>query len=64
MSINYNRLGAVGVTANTDTQLYQVPVGKVAVINLINICNQGESAATYRIAWCPGNITKSPRLII
>ncbi len=57
MSINYNRLGATTVTANTDTALYTVPTGKTSVINLINVCNQSGSSATYRVAWCPGAIS-------
>ena len=56
MSINYNRVGATAVPASTDTVLYEVPTGKTAVINLINICNQGGASATYRVAWCPGAI--------
>ena len=46
----YKRLGAVAVSANTDTELYETPAATSAVVSTISVCNRGSSQATFRIA--------------
>ena len=43
------RLGAVDLSANTNTQVYVVPDGKIASLN-VNICNRSGNPATVRLA--------------
>ncbi len=44
------RLGAITVTANTDTALYLVGASTSAVVSTIQVCNIGSTDRTFRIA--------------
>jgi len=44
------RLGATVVVANTDTELYETPAGKSAVVSSIVVCNIGATERTFRVA--------------
>jgi hypothetical protein len=48
-------LGQKAPSPATQTQLYNVPSGKSAVISSINICNRGTTNATFRLAVQPAN---------
>lgn len=50
MATTYKRLGAITVTANTDTELYETPASTSAVVSSIVVCNTGSTARTFRIA--------------
>lgn len=50
MPTNYKILGQVNPIASTDDMLYVVPAGNTAIISTINICNQSNIAATFRLA--------------
>lgn len=50
MAITYKVLGQVNPSATTATTLYTVPASTQTVVSTISICNQGSTAATYRIA--------------
>jgi hypothetical protein len=56
MSTTRKRLGVSNPSANTDTALYTVPGSATAVVSMIQVCNQGGSDATFRIAWVDGAI--------
>lgn len=56
MPKTYKRLGATVVVANTDTGLYTVPASTTAVVGLLNICNIGSTARTFRVAVVDGAI--------
>jgi hypothetical protein len=43
------RLGKASLTANNDTDLYAVPAGTVATVN-VNLCNTGSTTAKVRLA--------------
>ncbi len=50
------RLGAVTVSADTNTSLYTVPGSTSAVVSSLLVCNRGSAAATFRIAHVDGAI--------
>lgn len=56
MTQAYKRLGAIVVTANTDTQLYTVPASTEAIVSELTICNIGGTARTFRVAHVDGAI--------
>ena len=55
MAIVYKVLGQSAPSATTNTDVYQVPAGKQAVVSTITVANRGASAASYRIAIRPDN---------
>lgn len=57
MTITYKVLGQINPTANTATTLYTVPSVTSTVVSTIAICNQANTAATFRLAVQPANIT-------
>jgi hypothetical protein len=57
MAIAYKVLGQSNPAATTATTLYTVPASTSAVISTINICNQGVSTDTFRIAIRPAGAT-------
>lgn len=57
MASSYKVLGQVAPAANTDTTLYTVPALTQAVISTINVCNQNNTAITFRIAVRPAGVT-------
>lgn len=44
-------LGNADLAAATNTNIYQVPIGKTATVN-INICNRNSSPVAVRLALC------------
>jgi hypothetical protein len=50
-------LGQVNPSATTATTLYTVPSAKSAVISTLTICNQAQSAASFRVAVRPAGAT-------
>ena len=57
MATTYKVLGQVNPSATTATTLYTVPSATSTVVSTINICNQGVSADTFRIAIRPAGET-------
>lgn len=57
MATNYKVLGQANPAATTATTLYTVPSATSAVVSTIAVCNQGASAATFRIAIRPAGAT-------
>lgn len=57
MAKTYKRLGATTVIVNTDTALYTVPTGKMAIVSELTVCNKGTSQHTFRIAHVDGAIS-------
>lgn len=55
MTITYKILGQQNPTANTLTTVYTVPSATQAVISTVAVCNQANTAATFRIAVQPAN---------
>jgi hypothetical protein len=53
MALTYKVLGQVNPAATTDTTLYTVPAATQAVLSTINVCNQANATATFRIAVRP-----------
>jgi hypothetical protein len=53
----YKKLGAVAVSADTDTELYLVPTGKSAILSSLTVCNQSADDITFRIAHVSGPIS-------
>ena len=53
MPTTYKVLGQSNPSATTATTLYTVPSSTSAVVSTIAVCNQGASAATFRIAIRP-----------
>lgn len=50
MATVYKRLGAITVSANTNTELYETPALTSAIVSTIAVCNRSTSGATFRIA--------------
>jgi hypothetical protein len=50
-------LGQVNPSATTATTLYTVPSAKSAVISTLTICNQAQTAASFRVAVRPAGAT-------
>ena len=50
MATTYKVLGQVIPAATTETSLYVPTSGSSAIVSSLVICNQGATAATYRIA--------------
>lgn len=57
MATTYKVLGQSNPSATTATTLYTVPAATSTVISTINICNQGASTDTFRIAVRPAGET-------
>jgi hypothetical protein len=57
MAITYKVLGQSNPTANTNTDLYTVPSSTSAVCSTLVICNQANTAATFRVAVRPAGAT-------
>jgi hypothetical protein len=57
MAITYKVLGQSNPTATTNTDLYTVPATTSAVCSTLVICNQANTAATFRIAVRPAGVT-------
>lgn len=57
MAITYKVLGQVNPTGNTLTTVYTVPNSTSVVLSTITICNQANTAASFRIAARPGGET-------
>lgn len=55
MTVTYKILGQQNPTANTLTTVYTVPSATQAVISTVAVCNQANTAATFRIAVQPAN---------
>jgi glucose-6-phosphate dehydrogenase assembly protein OpcA len=53
MATTYKVLGQVNPGATTATTLYTVPSSTSAVVSTINICNQANTAGTFRLAIRP-----------
>lgn len=53
MGILYKILGQTLTTANTTSNLYSVPAATNTVISTVSICNQVNTAATFRVAVRP-----------
>jgi glucose-6-phosphate dehydrogenase assembly protein OpcA len=53
----YKVLGQSNPAATTATTLYTVPSATSVVSSTLNVCNQGSSSATYRIAIRPAGET-------
>lgn len=53
MATTYKVLGQSNPSATTATTLYTVPSATSTVVSTISVCNQGSTAATYRIAVRP-----------
>ena len=56
MAITEKRLGATTVSINTDTSLYTAPASTTTTVSLIQVCNQGSSEYTFRVAAVDGAI--------
>ena len=57
MATVYKVLGQSNPTATTATTLYTVPASTSTVVSTINVCNQGASSGTFRIAVRPAGAT-------
>jgi hypothetical protein len=57
MATSYKILGQSAPSANTATTLYTVPSATEAIVSALTICNRGNTAATYRIAFVPSGET-------
>lgn len=55
MAQSFKVLGQINPTANSQANVYSVPVGTEAVISTIAICNQTGSNASYSLIVIPGN---------
>lgn len=53
MTITYKVLGQLNPTLTTATNIYTVSSGISAVVSTINVCNQANAAATFRVAVRP-----------
>jgi hypothetical protein len=53
----YKKLGAVLVIANTNTLLYEVPIGMSTILSSLTVCNQSSEEITFRIAHVSGPIS-------
>ena len=53
MATTYKVLGTSNPSATTATTLYTVPSSTSTIVSTINICNQNNNTATFRIAIRP-----------
>ena len=53
MAIAYKILGQLISTANTAANLYSVPAATSAVLSTVCVCNQANTAATFKLAVRP-----------
>ena len=53
MATTYKVLGQSNPSATTATTLYTVPASTSTVVSTINICNQANTAGTFRLAIRP-----------
>lgn len=53
MAQSFKRLGAINITANTQTNVYVVPAATESVISTVTICNQTSSNASYSLIVMP-----------
>ena len=61
MALSYKVLGQINPTANTLTPLYTVPASNSAVVSTVVICNQSNTATTFRLAVQPANAAISAK---
>lgn len=61
MATNLKVLGQTNPSSATDTTLYTVPTSTSAIISTINICNQGTTPASFKIAVRPSGATIDPK---
>jgi len=57
MATTYKILGQSNPIANTLTTVYTVPSGTQAVVSTVTICNQANTATTFKLAVQPANAT-------
>jgi hypothetical protein len=57
MATTYKILGQVNTAVDTLTTLYTVPVATSTIISTLAVCNQANTASTYRIAIRPAGAT-------
>jgi hypothetical protein len=57
MATTYKVLGQSNPSATTATTLYTVPASTSTIVSTINVCNQGVSTDTFRIAIRPAGAT-------
>lgn len=50
MPATYKILGQKNPAATTDEILYEVPAGNSAIVSTMNICNQANTGASFRLA--------------
>lgn len=50
MAVNYKILGQAIPAANTNATLYTAPANTQALLSTLVVCNQANTAATFRIA--------------
>jgi glucose-6-phosphate dehydrogenase assembly protein OpcA len=53
MTVIYKVLGQTNPSADTNTTLYTTPANTSTVVSTINVCNQGMTDASFRIAVRP-----------
>jgi hypothetical protein len=61
MATTYKILGQVNTAVDTLTTLYTVPVAASTIISTLAVCNQANTASTYRIAIRPAGATIDPK---
>lgn len=61
MAVSYKVLGQLAPSADTNSTLYTVPANTQAIISTLNICNQGNTDATFKIAVRPSGQSLDPR---
>jgi len=54
MATVYKILGQASPSANTETDLYTVPVSTSAICSSIAVCNRGNSQSTFRVSITEG----------
>jgi len=57
MATTIKVLGQVNPAATTATTLYTVPSAVATIVSTISVCNQANTAATFRIAVRPAGAT-------
>lgn len=55
MATVYKVLGQINPTGNTLTQIYTVPGATSTVLSTVAICNQANTATSFRLAVQPAN---------
>ena len=61
MATTIKVLGQVNPAATTATTLYTVPSAVATIVSTISVCNQANTAATFRIAVRPAGATLDPK---